>query len=600
MSLPDDRNDDRTRHDSFLGRWGRRLSGIDLRERWWSVLDFLEARRRLRWTLYGVLAFLVLAGSLGMWSYYWWRDRNAISMARQWLAAGRLDHAGEAVQQALSAAPERPEAWAVAADFALRTGKKGEAVAYARQAALLDPGNPERALVWAADATLADLPEEAAKALAAIPASALENSAYGQRIAGELARRKGDLASARTHFETACRLDGPLAIDEVPLGTVLLDAADPADRQHGRALLEKWTGSPDWGTQALRTLLADALRRDDRPAMLKWAEALRNRPDCTAGDMPDCLLALSKTDEARFAQTLAAVEKSYAATSPSAAADFIGWLNRIGRSADAVQWAQTLPRDAARRPPVAVALAEALRLSARWTELDAWTRDADWKEGNLEFMRWLYALEAARRLGQDDRATELWHTLHDHALVNAVHAMFAADTLYIWGRHDDALSLLWIAADQPGVGMQALGTLARYYQLQRDAEGQYRVFRKLRALRPQDADIGNNFAFFAALTGNEENLAEAVARANHERHPDNLTYLSTYAFVLHVMDRDAEALVLLKPVAAGWKTSPALALAYGLALAGSGQKAEARTVLMTLDPGDGTTQEAVLVKSALN
>jgi hypothetical protein len=189
--------------------------------------------------------------------------------------------------------------------------------------------------------------------------------------------------------------------------------------------------------------------------------------------------------------------------------------------------------------------------------------------------------------------------LQNHAQLNGVHAMVTADMLYTWGWRDDALSLLWLAADQPGVAIQALGTLARHFQTQRDAVGQYRAFRRLYTLRPLDADIGNNFAFFAALTGNEGDLAERVVRANHDRFPDNLNYLSTYAFVLHVKNRDTEALALLKPVVSNWKKSSALAFAYGLALAGADQKAEARMVLSAIDPATLTTQEANLLESAL-
>jgi hypothetical protein len=596
MSNPDDRSSD----DSFWGRWRSRLATFDLRDRWWNLLNFVEARRRLRWTIYGVLAALVIFGSLGTWFYSWWRDRNAISVARQWLAAGRLDIAAEAVKEALTVAPERPEAWAVAADFAVRAGKITYAVPYARHAAMLDPGNWDRALVWAADAVLADLPNEANKALATIPAVALENSSYGQRIVGELARQKGDLASARAHFESACRLDGPLAIDEVPLGIVLLSASDPADRQRGSTLLEKWTADREWGAQTLRILLADALRHDDRAAMLKWADTLRIRPDCAVGDMPNCLLALSKADEVHFASALASLEKSYATTSPDNASVFIGWLNQIGRSDEALRWAQTLPREAAHRPPVAVAVAEALRQSGKWTGLDTWTKDGDWKHGDLEFLRWLYALEAARKLGQTARAGKLWHTLQDHAQLNGVHAVFAADTLYGWGWYDDAVSLLWLAADKPGVAMQALGTLARHYQMQRDAVGQYRAFKRLYTLRPEDADIANNFAFFAAVIGNDDALIGRIVRTNHDRFPDNLNYLATYAFVLHVQNRDTDALALLKPVVSEWKNSTALAFAYGLALAGADQKAGARPVLSTINPATLTTQEADLIKSALN
>jgi hypothetical protein len=56
----------------------------------------------------------------------------------------------------------------------------------------------------------------------------------------------------------------------------------------------------------------------------------------------------------------------------------------------------------------------------------------------------------------------------------------------------------------------------------------------------------------------------------------------------------------MKPVADGWKQSPPVAFAYGLALAETGQKAEARTVLGSLESGPLSVKEAALIKARLN
>jgi predicted Zn-dependent protease len=235
---------------------------------------------------------------------------------------------------------------------------------------------------------------------------------------------------------------------------------------------------------------------------------------------------------------------------------------------------------------------------ADWPELRDLTRQGDW--GDVDFLRWAYAMQAARALQDPAPADEFWRTLRSHAATNGAHALFAGDTIYTWGLVDEAEVLWWAAADQGGPNaIQALGTLARHYQVRRNAEGQYRAFRQLHFAHPQDADVSNNFVYFAALTGHDGAIAERLAIEDLERNPQNLTYLATRAFVMFVNGRAADALALLKPKAAEVEKSPALAFAYGLALAGTGNKVEARALLEKIPQSALATREADLIKSAL-
>jgi len=585
----------------FQKRWRRRSARVrafDLRDQWWRLLDALEARRSLRWTLYALGAAAAVTIACWLWVYPWWTRRNAISIARQWLAAGQLDHAAETVRDAMTDSPASPEVWRMAAELARRRKNPALAVDYSHHAAILAPDNPEFTLDWAADALLAEQPDTAEQALGELPADVVAASSRAQRIAGEIARRRVQLTAARDHFAAALSIDGPSAIDEVPLGSILLYSRDPAERRRGLTLLTQWTRDREWGATALRTLLGDALDHNDHPAMLKWGEALRAHPLCTLGDIPNCLLAISMADEARFAEVLALLEKKQA-VNPGQIALLVGWLNQIGRSAEAVQWVQSLPPELTGKPPVVAVAAEAFRHTADWAGLNAWTSGGDWGR-DVEFLRVSYAMLAARQLGNAPRSDELWRTLQSDAQTNGVHALFLADTLYVWGWQAEALTLLWVAADQPGVSLQALGTLARHYQTQRDAEGQYRAFRRLHTLRALDASIANNFAFFSALTANDLDIAERIARQNHARAPANLGYLSTLAFVLCMQNHAGEAVELLKPAAGDWRKSPGLAFAYGLALSAAGRKDEARPLLASLDLATLTVREEELVKAALN
>ncbi|HWA09714.1 MAG TPA: hypothetical protein VG838_09710 [Opitutaceae bacterium] len=586
----------------FQKKWRRRRAKVsdtfELRNLWWRLLDAWDEHRLFRLALYAGLALVLVGGGSWAWLYPWWTRRNAISIAQQWIATGRLDYASEIVKQALANSPERPEVWQLAAEVARRARKPAEAMYYSHYASTLEPDNPAYALDWATDALGADQPDTAERALAGLPATARAESSRALRLTGEIARRRVQLTAARDAFAAALRLDGPVAIDEVPLGGILIYSRDTAERQHGLRLLSKWTADPEWGATALRILLGDALDHDDRAAMLKWAEALRAHPRCTLADIPNCLLGISRADQTRFAEVLAVMEKQYA-VNPTQIAQLIGWLNQVGHSADAVQWIQRLPSGMTGNPAVVVVAAEAFRQSSDWPGLGAWVSKGTWGR-DVEFLHLAYSMLAARQLGDVTRADELWRTLQSDAQATGAHALFAADTLYTWGWQKEALALLWMATDQSGVALEALGTLARHYQVRRDADGQYQVFRRLHALRSKDASIANNFAFFAALTGSDLPAAEQAAHDNHVRAPANVGYLATYAFTLSAQNRTNEALALLTPVASEWKQSSGLAFAYGLALAGAGRKDEARPILASLDLATLSLREEQLVKAASN
>ena len=583
----------------FAGPMQQRLdraSAFEVREHWWRFVDAWEERRALRFAGYAAAAVIVLGLAALFWAYPAWTKRNAFSMARQWIQADRLQNAGTVVQQIIADYPDNPDGWRLAAELArLRQNKLG-AAGYSRRAATLAPARPELTVEAAADALVADSSEDAEKILAELSPADLAASAPAQRILGELARRRFQLTAARDHFEAALKLDGPAAINEVPLGLILLQARNTAERQRGVTLLRKWSDHPAWGANALRLLLSDALARDDRAALPDLANRLRAHPRCSVGDVPNCLLALSRAAPDQFATVLATLETNHA-TNGDQAALLVDWLNQIGQPAEAVRWAKTLPLTLTQKPPVIVAVAEAMRRTADWRALATWVEAGDWSR-EVEFLRLIYSIQAQRQLGDSTRADELWRTLKSSAETNGAKALFTANVIYTWGWTADSLALLWSAADLPGVGAEALATLARHYQVQRDAAGQYRAFRRLHSLRPQDAAIANNYVFFAALTGKDASATRKLAEEIHLGEVSNATFRATYAFVLLQQDRPAEALTLLRPVAAQWQKSQAVAFAYGLALAANNRRADAAPILASIDATGFTAEEIALVASA--
>jgi len=578
--------------------WLNRLCHFELREAWWAFLDTWETRRALRWWTYGAGMVLVLAVTFWFGVYPRWAQRNSVRMARQWIDAGQLGYAAETIQKALEVSTKQPELWQLAAEVARRSGQRTMEVQYLHQASLAQPDSYSLVLEWASAALQADMMDEAEQALASMPEGERERSSFAQRLLGELERRKNRLPQAKAHFEAALKIDGSGGVNELPLGLCLLATRDAADRQRGLDILNKLTADAEWGTGALRILLTDAMMQNDRAAMAKFAEALRTNPRCTVGDMPNCLSALARADEAKFSAVIEQLKQAHLA-SPDSAAQLIGWMNQIGRSAEALEWIKTLPEPNLQRPPLAVSKAESLLCSGDWAGLRAWTAQADWG-ADLNFLRWAYGLQAARKLGDEKVAEEFWKTLSSHAQVNGVHGYFAGSTIYAWGLVKEAETLWWqVSGQNNNVAIDALGSLARHYQVHRDAVGQYKVFNQLHALHPKDDAVTNNFAFFAALTGNREQMAEQAARENVGRYPTNSTYRATYAFVLLMHGKAAEALKQITPLAVQAEKSASVAFVYGLILAETGEKTKAREVLHRLDPDTLTTREVELITAAV-
>jgi hypothetical protein len=580
----------------------RRIAARSPREHLWAFLDLLDARPALKKALLVGLPAIAVAVGLGVWGYRHWARTNSVRIARQWLDAGRLDRAGAAVRDALTTEPGLPAPWRLASELAWRKGNRAASVEYAKRAAAISGYGADEVLAWAEASVLADDVDQANDAEAYLDAAARQTP-RALRLAGEVARRGRRFAEARDDFQAALREDisasaPSLAVDDVPLGIVSLQTGAADDRLRGQAILAKWASDPDWAVDAMRALLADAVAHGDHAAATRWAEGIRMNRRCTLGDIPVCLQALADSDKAAY-QTMLGPLEDQSRSNPTRAALLLGWLTQIGQGEEAVRWGQTLEPADARKPPIAPGVAEALRATRRWPELQAWVDKGDWGR-DLGFMEWAYGMVAAARLGDASKEGSLWASLRDHGIANPAHALFAGDSLFAWGFPKESAELLWSAADRADLAYEALGTLARLYQVQRDADGEYRAFSRLTAMRPYDRNIANNYAYFAALTDlGSQTHVEPIAKDNFTREPGNLAFRSTYAFVLVWSGQASRAMKLMEPVSHEWKKSPAVAFAYGSALAGLGRKAEAKEVFDSLDPKSLNPKETDWIQTAL-
>ncbi len=549
---------------------------------------------RLRWILAGVGAVVLIAGGIAAWQYPTWRANRSVTMAREWLDAGKLNLAEPAVAEAIKRAPQNPQAWATASDFATRTGQIGNAVSYAAKASDLAPDNPTLALNWATLALLVNDTDSAEKAIQRAPS--IDASARAQLLLAELNRLKNNFTQGIVHLENALRLGGPSPEYELPLANALFPSSDPATHERARELYQKYVADPTHGATALRAFLAEAVSTQNTKEATRLATALLAHPAHNQADQDNALLTLANLQPELFREELAKLQKT-ASSDVRAVDHLLAWLTGYRHHDLAAVWLAALPIEMTSRPPIAVQKLEHLRITQQWSELASAANAGSWSD-EFDFIRQAYAAFATQKLGQSEQAETVWRGLRSLAEIQPGRGLFLAGTLYSWGEQSQAIDLWWQASQQAGLALQALGALARHYQATRDPVGSLRAFRQLHRLRANDDALANNYVYFSALLEPPGPSVIELARNLYERNTQTLAYRSNYAFVLLRADRPVEALALLAPHTEAIMAQADLRITYGLVLAANGQRTEARALLEPTSPSLSPA-ELELIQAAL-
>lgn len=137
----------------------------------------------------------------------------------------------------------------------------------------LQPGDAENALARARAALkigAVETAEELVKGLG--PAD--RNSAAFHAVASAIAMEKRDMASAESHWVEAVRLEPTESRHQLSLAGVRLESRTPGLRNTGLEALRELRSKPATSVEALRLLLTDAVRHQEKAEALEAANAL--------------------------------------------------------------------------------------------------------------------------------------------------------------------------------------------------------------------------------------------------------------------------------------------------------------------------------------
>jgi thioredoxin-like negative regulator of GroEL len=496
-----------------------------------------------------VIAFLVgvFFVSYGSKLYEHWRERRLLEKATTLLQGGQLTEAAQIAQDLAGRHPDSLAALSILADAAERQNLE-EAVGWREQIALLLPKDPESQLNLASAALRFGKIDLAGEALRRVPPNDRDSAAF-HVVAGWLARAEGNLAEQEEQFAAAVKKEPNNNLYRFNLAALQIRSKDADKSKDARDTLEQLTTEARYRTGALRALLNDAVERNDRTAADTFAQQLQMSPDVTFGDYLLCLNFYQKLDEKKFRRVLEKV-KPFAARNASDLASLIDWMNHNDLAGDVVKWVDKLPSSKFSSPPASIAVADTYATVKNWSRLKRWTRSGNW--GGAEYLRLAYGAIAERHLRSDNDSTTksefetLWQSAAELSTDIPEHELTLARLATKWRLTSPAEELWARVEENPTMRREALDNLRELYRAKDETNKLYTVLQRLHESSPNEAPITADLARLGLNLGENTESSHQLAKEAYDRAPTDVNCAVTYAFSLHRLGRNAEALAIIR------------------------------------------------------
>ena len=495
------------------------------------------------------IAFLVgvFFVTYGSKLYENWRERRLLHQAAVLLQKGNLSRAAQMAQELATRHPGSLAALSILADTAERQNLE-EAVAWRERIARLLPRDPESQLNLASAALRFGKLDLAREALNRVSLRDREGAAF-HVVAGWLARAEGNFAEQEEQFAAAVKEEPKNDLYQFNLAALQIRSKDGEKSKNARDTLERLSTIAPYRTGALRALLNDAVERNDRTAADSFAQQLQMSPEITFGDYLLCLNFYRKLDEKKFRQLLEKV-KPFAARNASDLASLIEWMNQNGLAGDVVKWIDKLPTARLNSPPASVAVADAYATVKNWSRLKRWTRTGNWADA--EYLRLAYEAVAERHLrssndsGANSEFETLWQSAAELSGDEPERELMLARLATKWLLANQAEELWGRVEENPTMRREALENLRQLYRTKDETTKLYAVLQRLHESSPNEAPITADLARLGLNLGENSESSHQLAKEAYERAPNEVSCAVTYAFSLHRLGKNAEALAIIQ------------------------------------------------------
>jgi len=558
--------------------------------------------RRLAVAIAGLaIAFLVAIFfvSYGSKLYENWRERRLLHQATTLLQGGKLSKAAQMAQELARRHPDSLAALSILADAAEKQNIE-EAVAWRERIARLLPKDPESQLNFASAALRFGKLDLAREALNRVSPRDRDSAAF-HVFASWLARAEGNFAEQEEQFAAAVKKEPKNDLYQFNLAALQIRSKDAEKSKNGRDTLERLSSIAPYRTGALRALLNDAVERNDLTTADSFAQQLQMSPEVTFADYLLCLNFYRKLDAKKFRQLLEKV-KPFAARNASDLASLIEWMNQNGLAGDVVKWVDKLPAAQLRSPPASVAIADAYATVKNWSRLKRWTRTGNW--GDAEYVRLAYDAIAVRHSGSGSGSSAnsefetLWQSADELSRDEPERELTLARLATKWQLGNQAEEL-WVRVEEnPTMRREALDNLRQLYRARDETTKLYEVLQRLHQSSPTEAPITADLARLGLNLSENTESSHQLAKDAYDRAANEVNCAVTYAFSLHRLGRNAEALAIIQSLPPDQLHDPRAAVYVALVLVDASQLEEAKDYIGSAENGKLYSEEKKLLDEA--
>ncbi len=550
---------------------------------------------RMKKLLIVVAAILLLFG--GGWLsrpiYKNYKEKRFVAQAQS--SAQKADGATAALfaRQALQLNPTNPVSTRIMAELADNSNSP-QVLVWRQRIVELEPTLENKIALGKASLRYEKFPHSIAeKMVRELAETGKTNSVY-QSLAAELALKRGDFPQAELHFKEVLKLTPTNESAQVNLAVLQLESPDASTAAAARATLEKMQSSRDFGLRASRALVENHLRRSELDA----AEIASKKLLADAGslfiDRLVHLTILRRKQSPEFEPYLVSVEKD-AANNAENVYKLVSWMNLNQLSDAALTWIKSLPADLQKQQPVPVAEADCYARKKDWSALENFLSAQKW--GDRDFIRAAMLSRAFKEQRQSLAADVQWQKAIRLASEKLETLWLLVSIAEDWRGVEQREAALWAILEKFPRDESVSQMLAQSYYSRGNTRGLQKLYSRL-AENGTQIGAQNNLALVSLLLGTNLEEAHRLARQVFQQEPKNASFLSTYAFSLHLQKKDADALKLLEQLSPRELENPSIALYYGIILVASEKQEVAQKYLKLAEGAPTLPEEKKLIALA--
>lgn len=420
------------------------------------------------------------------------------------------------------------------------------------------------------------------EAITSVALDARRNPEY-HRLAAEIYRRVNRPVPAKYQLISLLSLIPQDNAARMSLAEIEFDSAPKDLPSDWAARVAALTRVPEEEVPATVLQLRSAVSRNDAKAAGALVAKLQVHSNMTIAQRLNILEAQWLYSPSDAESSLAGLQKEVV-TNPAEIAEVMEFLTTHEKHEAVRDWYEQLSGAMHGNEDVKLAAVPSLLALHDWPRLEATLKGAAWKQN--EHIRMALLAYDYRMTGRSADSAESWKIAM--IATGKDPRKIAALLRYVetWRWDGERYDLLWRLFDvMPGNAAVERFLVAREYHDGKTANLN-KIYAKLVETNANDESAKNNFAYTSLLLDSNPGRAQTIARELFKKHPENISYRTTYTFALHKQGQDKEALALLRQLDASSRLAPVPRLHEAVYAAATGQLNEAAALLPGLDKAE--------------